>query len=486
MKTLPPLSKSHNILSALGAYASIWYLLSSIILWVLGWCAWWMAIPICALLLYGGIHLWTQTRLSYTEQRTLPVWCWIFIISWAGLCILLCGFDGRVVQSWDFIVRNPLYAHLIQYDWPMQLKAGEFVVYPIQFWMVPSALSKLWPAYKILFLQCWAFLGLLLIAFNLCQTLGARSCCMMLVSLLIFAPLTHAADDILNVIFHQDAYYSVHFRLLSPLTQLFNTFHFYIAGCLVLSLLIGRHPTAPILSALVAMLGIVHPMLAVLMFPWFLGQYILLWKHATDSSFPSLRSPFFIAIVAVTLLAGVFYASSTSSTMCLVFEAPHAKGYCAAYIWAYLTGALLNMLPLILLWYFTRKNILLYTAALIPLITLVWAGADNGISEWWYKFSVAYAFIFLLLTFQHWNRKGIRIMLCVLLACSLLTFLREMQKKELPTALMSGFQPHAEFISGQYADMNHIDAGLRKQFVSKQLLIPILFRDKSGHSLSQD
>ena len=40
-------------------------------------------------------------------------------------------------------------------------------------------------------------------------------------------------------------FFPVHFRLLSPLTQMLNTFHFYVVGCLVLSLLVARHRAAP-------------------------------------------------------------------------------------------------------------------------------------------------------------------------------------------------------------------------------------------------
>lgn len=458
------------------SYLSICYLFISIILWVAGWFQWWVSIPVCFLLIYGLLSLRKEATKSYSENRHVTWWGWVLLILYAAVCVFLCGFDGRVHQSWDFIVRNPLYAHLIHHDWPVQLSNGGHVVYPVPFWLVPAALSKFFPSHSTLFLQLWVFIGLLLTSLNIWQVLGGVRSLIMLGCILVFAPLSQVADDVLNVVFHEDAFFSVHFRLLHPLSQMLNTFHFYVIGSLCLSLLVERRPSCPTIVAITSAFAIMHPMLAVILFPWVLCKYICTWRKASFAWRGVILHPVLPGMICAATLAGVFYGSSTGSEVCLVFDAPYAKGYSPQYIGAFALGVLIHTIPLLFAWYYSRRGILLYLACCIPVLTLFWMGQENGINEWWYKFSVAYGFILLLALLLAWNHKITRVALLCFMGFSLLTFLREMDEKQLAKACITGFAPQAEFVASQYADMNQLDSSLYKQFVSERLLLPQLFR----------
>lgn len=467
------------------AYISIIYLFIPILMWVLGWCQWWVAAPIVLLVTWGIWRLWPDVRHSYAQSVAIPWWGWGLLLLYAAGCVFLCGFDGRVQQSWDFIVRNPLYAHLIGQAWPTQLTDGGIVVYPLQFWLVPAALSKCLPAAATVFLQVWVLLGLTLVGVNVWQVLGKWRTLILLGAMPVIAPLTHVADDVLNVIFLQDAFFAVHFRLLSPLTQMLNTFHFYVVGCLVLSLLVARQPSCPVMVVLTVALAIMHPMLAVILFPWVLYQYVLTWKREGYTWRGVIWHPVLPGMVCAAAVAGIFYASSTGSELCLVFDAPHAKGYSAEYISAFAIGAVLNIIPLLFAWYYSRRGILLYLAGCIPLLTLFWMGQDNGISEWWYKYAVAYAFVLLLSLMLVWDKTMVRIGLCLLLLASGLSFLRELDKKMLLPATRACFAANPQFIQSQYADMNEVDSKLRKQFVSEHLLCPAVFRFSASEQVKR-
>ena len=467
------------------AYLSIWYLYIGIILFVIGWINSLVAVPVCLLLSWGLWRLRSEAHQSYTENNHVTWWGWACLILYSALCVFLCGFDGRVMQSWDFIVRNPLYNHLIEHTWPLQLQNGSYVVYPMGFWLFPAYISQFYSSYSTQILQGWFFLGVLLMALNVWQTLGSQKTLMMLGALFIFAPLTHVADDVLNTIFYVDAYYSVHFRLLSPLTQMFNTYHFYVCGSLALSLLIGRKATAPMIVAITSALAILHPMMAVILFPWILCTYIQRLKQAGTAWVSSFLHPVMAGCIATVTLVGLFYASSTGSECSLVFDAPHAKGYSTEYLLAFISGILLNVLPLLVCWRFCHRRILLYLTGCVPVLMLFWMGQENGISEWWYKFSVLYGFVLLFYLCSAWEKRGVRICLMVLMGLSLVPCMRELKRKELPKAIIASFSPNPDFIFTQYKRMDEINDSLRKQFISPHLKYPTLFRNASS-SVVQD
>ena len=466
-----------SMFAARTAYISILYLLISIILWVIGWFQWWISLPLVLLLLWGTYKLWPEVKEHYTCSQSVPWWGWMMLCAYAAGCVFLCGFDGRLQQSWDFIVRNPLYAHLVAYEWPMELSQGSgVVVYPMQFWLVPALMSKVLSGCTTMLLQLWVFAGMLLIGLNVWQILGGKRTIIMLGSLLVFAPLTLVADDVLNVIFWKNAYYSVHFRLPSPLTQMLNTFHFYVTGCLALSLLVARRPSCLIWVVVTGCLAIMHPMLALILFPWAVYQFFCAWKQAGYAWKNLVLHPIVPGIVAAAALAVIYYAANSGSETCLVFDAPHAKGYSLSYICSFASGAMLHIIPLLFAWYFSRRGILLYLACCVPVLTLFWMGQSNGISEWWYKFSVAYGFILLLACMLVWEKKMIRAGWLVLMGLSLISFLRVMKDKNIPLALRHGFAPQAQFVENEYADMNHLNPDLHKQFVSETFKFPLIFR----------
>lgn len=460
------------------ANLSILFLLISTILWLLGWVNFWISVPVTCLLIYGFIKLQTEIKQSYMEERPIPAWFLGCILLYSSLCVFLCGFDGRVPQSWDFIVRNPIYAHLIEHDWPMQLNNGQSVIYPIAYWLVPAGCSKLLPQFSTLLLQAWTAFGIVLIGLNIQQNLGNMRSLVLLIGMLVLAPFTLIADDILNVVFHIDAFYSVHFRLLAPITQLFNTFHFYISSLLIFSLLMKRPLTIKVRWYIAALLPVFHPMLAIIFFPYLLFSTWRATPHSSDL-LKSLISPPLIGSLVTVAILGIWYMSSTGSSCCLVFEAPHSKGYSIEYLCAYITGACLNTLPLFVLWYFCRRSILLYLAGCVPVLTLFWMGQENGISEWWYKFSVLYAFSLLFTIAAAWGKRNVKFLFCILMIFSIPSFLRIIQEKEIPAAAAASFKSNPKYVVNTFSSMNDLNESLRKQFISEKTHFPLLFRYSS-------
>lgn len=461
--------------SAAIAFPSIGYLLISSVLWIANWFNWWISIPTCLLLLYGFWKLRHEIRQSFQEHKTIPVWYYIFAISYACICVFLCGFDGRVPQSWDFIIRNPIYTHLIELSWPMKLHDGEVVIYPMSFWLVPAALSKAIPSFSIIFLQIWMAIGLVFVSLNLSQTLGCTRSVLAHLCLTLIAPLSLIADDILNVVFHIDAFYSTHFRLPSLVSQLFCTFHFYVALCLILSLLVYRHTRPKLHLYIAAFLPVFHPMMSAVLLPW-IAYSVLRKQRQERKSWLRLLHPYLYGSILVVILAGIYFSSASGSEIRIVFEAPYAKGYNIQSYAAFLSGIILNALPLLLIWFFNRKGVLLYLACCIPVLMLIWMGQGNGISEWWYKFTIPYTFILTVSAFINWQKNAVKTIIIVLLIISIPSFLRELQHKNLPAAAANGFAKNQQNIIHPYRTMNDINESLRKQFVSDNVTIPALFR----------
>lgn len=472
---MTPAARPSSQPSSTIAFTSIGYLLISSLLWIVGWFNWWISIPTCILLMCGFWNLRHEIRQSFQENHTISIWYYLFAIGYACICAFLCGFDGRVSQSWDFIVRNPIYTHLIEHSWPMELQDGGVVIYPMTFWLVPAALSKAIPSFSILFIQIWVAIGLVLVSLNLSQSLGCNRSVLAHICLIFIAPLTLIADDVLNVVFHIDAFYSTHFRLLLSSSQLFCTFHFYVTLSLILSLLVYRHTLPKVQLYIAAFLPIFHPMMSAILFPW-IAYSVLRKQKQEQKKWYQLLHPFLYGSILAVFLAGIYFSSASGSDIRIVFEAPHSKGYSIQNLTAFLSGIILNTLPLLLIWFFNRKGVLLYLACCIPVLMLVWMGQDNGICEWWYKFSVPYTFILTIAAFRYWQIKAIRLITVVLLLVSIPSFLREMQNKNLPAAAASGFAQNRENIIHPYRTMNEIDESLRKQFVSNSVNIPALFR----------
>jgi len=150
------------------AFLSLLYLMIPIAFWIVGWFQPWVSIPVIAGMCFLIPSQYKSTKSSYCAKTPMPkAWEWLLLILIAAVCVFICGFDGRLNQSWDFLVRNPLYNDLINDPWPWQASNGDVLIYPIQFWLVPAFLAKACGGASAQFLQLWVFLGILLTMLNL-------------------------------------------------------------------------------------------------------------------------------------------------------------------------------------------------------------------------------------------------------------------------------------------------------------------------------
>ena len=84
--------------------AGMVYMVLPVMVWVATWFAHWL----------GGmaVALWLvlkKVRLYFAAgERVVSYSQVLWAVLFALVCTLLLGLDGRVQQSWDFIVRNPL------------------------------------------------------------------------------------------------------------------------------------------------------------------------------------------------------------------------------------------------------------------------------------------------------------------------------------------------------------------------------------------
>lgn len=196
------MSKSFGFKSAI-ILATESYLMLPVILWVIMWLQTWLAVPIVLGMMYVGMR---HAKLLFSQQEEKEKapggGMWIVYALIAFLVVFFIGLDGRVLQSWDLIYRNAIYSELIVSDWPLVMPDGKVVMYALMFWLPPALVSKcLVPGAEMAVLQCWCYMGALLMLLNLHGTLGLVKTILLVVGMGLFVPLAGMVDDALNVIF---------------------------------------------------------------------------------------------------------------------------------------------------------------------------------------------------------------------------------------------------------------------------------------------
>lgn len=154
------------------------YLLLPILLWLCGWFQPWLAYPLAALLLAAAAWHVYQVRFLTSidnppaDEKSISSWHLIVYILLSAAAVLLIGLDGRVVQSYDLVVRNPLYDEIVRQEWPVRMPDGRYVVYALMYWLPAGLLSTWFPSLSQVFLQLWILLGMVLICLTLHFKLG--------------------------------------------------------------------------------------------------------------------------------------------------------------------------------------------------------------------------------------------------------------------------------------------------------------------------
>lgn len=452
------------------------YLMLPVILWVIMWLQPWLALPIALGLMYiWGRH--AKFLLSHQEayEKAPGIKMWILYAFIAFLAVFFIGLDGRVLQSWDLIYRNAIYSELIVSDWPLVMPDGKEVMYALMFWLPPALVSKcLIPGVEIAVLQCWCYIGALLMLLNLHGTLGATKTVLVVIGMAFLVPLAGIVDDTLNVIFHMDAIMGVHFRLPSATSQWTNTFHYFITAGLFLTLTTERKLPLSIYITVSALFACLHPILASVVLPLVLFNVIKDIRRLEKIS-TLLKLPEVYVGVIITLITLMYYSSGGTCWWDFTLNAPYAPTKSPWLIYA--LGMILAIVPLLLVWWSTRRTIMLMWVAWSIIIITLWYGETNGVNEWLYKFTVLYSFYIVYYLVQYVGQRRSQYVMGLLLLCSSLSSLRAFDNSELIDSALKGFPVEQKNIRNDLQGrFYHPQDSIYKKMTADKDALPCIFR----------
>lgn len=153
------------------------YLLLPFLIFLLGWCKWYFALPIAIVVLFCGWRLMYNSKLWWEpEWSRKNLEKALFIILIAMLWVYFSGIGKLVYQNDDHIWRNALFNTLVSEPWPVVGKVDmggildeRGLTYYIGFWMPCAIIGKLFGLKAGYYFQAaWATLGLLFVYYCIC------------------------------------------------------------------------------------------------------------------------------------------------------------------------------------------------------------------------------------------------------------------------------------------------------------------------------
>ena len=146
------------------------YLALPTLIFLLGWCRWYIGIPAALLCLFSMAECIRSKEIDANEKLFKSVNKWrVFVIaavifSW----VAMSGIGGYFFQNSDHYWRNTIQKILVEYSWPVrQGKRG--MVYYLGTWLPATLLGKIFGKESTDgFLFLWVFLGIVLIYALVC------------------------------------------------------------------------------------------------------------------------------------------------------------------------------------------------------------------------------------------------------------------------------------------------------------------------------
>lgn len=410
------------------------YLLLPVIMWVAAWFIWPISVPVCA-----GL-LWVLIRHASVRDeegqgaclRPVRVSGFVICVLIAAAYTFITGFDGRLYQSWDFMVRNAIYDELVQNPWPLIKDQGYFVPYSLQYWLPPALLASWFPAAQVQLLQLWYFIGILLVMLLMLQHFGGKRLVLFNVFLILISPLCFAFNATHRICW-----------LPSIAADCTSTFHFFVLTMLMLSLYVREGIPFRRLLFCSALLFVSAPLSSLFFAP------LMLWRAWTEmrdqqgilrvSRLLKLPELWFGGLSV--LLSLIVYGSNSGSHISLVFSSL-SQTYTGAIAISqkFFLASILLIGPPYVIYLITKEKFTLYIMGYGVFFLLVTVTGDNNLNEALYKFSTAYGFFIAYFLIKHIRCRQIQFVAVCLIAVSLPNAGGTLVKgKKLGKALESGF-----------------------------------------------
>lgn len=226
------------------------YLALPMVIFLLGWCRWYIGIPASLVVIYGALRCMKEhgrRRNIFKPNDTIKI---VVIVGIVLLWVCMSGVGGYVWQNADHQTRNTLFELLVQEKWPVIREIeqdgymqGKGLVYYVGFWLPAAIIGKMFgieAGYAAQYV--WAVLGILLFYIMICIWRKKVSV-WPLVLIILFSGLDIVGilveQPVLPEVFgvtHMEAW-SIYYQYSSMTTQLFWVFNQAIPAWLAASLI---------------------------------------------------------------------------------------------------------------------------------------------------------------------------------------------------------------------------------------------------------
>lgn len=449
------------------------------LMWVANWIIWPISLPLCLGMVY--IYLYhCRERMAYAAKdrddagsRNITVMGIAVCLAVAAGITFLNGFDGRIMQTPDFQVRNAVYGELISSPWPLILDDGSFVTYAIQYWIPPALLASYLPEWKTPILQGWFFIGLLVIWLQLLKYMAWRKTLLLAVCLLLASPISFFLYPELSVL-------NVIPNVISDCTC---TYHFYVMGMLMITLYLSQHTSYRQLLFAATLLFVCAPLTAAFFAPLMLWRtWQVLRGDGQESVLQGMRRLLSLPEFYVCLgLIGCQFAYSSSSTGAYVsypWVEMAGKVDIVGIVYKIVMAVLLIAVPALVAYRITGEKILIYSGCFSSMCVLVCITGDGHINELLFKSSTAYCFFLIFCLVKHIHRPVAGSYLLLILCFSLLPMWHYcFETKQLNEAIRHGFAVRQENIVDPWGSrMYRPNERFYERLVSHGVNMPWLFQ----------
>ena len=172
---------TRGMFSNIGLKIAYIYALLPIIIFLTGWCKWYIGLVGFAFLIYSYVKMCGNIPKTFTMKWTREnIEKAIFILGFVLFWVLLSGIGKYVYQNTDHYARNGIFETLVNIDWPV-IKCYETengmvyrgLVYYIGFWLPSAVIGKIFGIEAGYFSQyVWAVIGIIITYYLVCVVRG--------------------------------------------------------------------------------------------------------------------------------------------------------------------------------------------------------------------------------------------------------------------------------------------------------------------------